>query len=91
MESFFAAAGEPSFLGLIVVFSIAVVASIAGWSRRIVTRWLAIVLAISVAQGVRAQWDISAIYSYVAAGLVCALLWAIADYAHKRQVPSADA
>lgn len=85
MESFFSGAGGASFFGLIVVFAIAIVAPAAGWSRLSVARALGILLAVAVAEGVRAQWDVPGYYSYVVAGIVCGVLWVIADFTHKRQ------
>lgn len=91
MDSFIAAAGESSFAGLLVVFALAVIAPITGWSQGGVTRALAVVLAIAVAQGSRAQWDIPATYAYGVAGAGAWLLSTIAAYASKKQAASAGA
>lgn len=91
MDTFIAAAGQSSFVGLVVVFLLAVVAPFAGWSQGNVTRALAVVLAIAIAQGARAQWDLPAIYAYAGAGAVAFFLVALAGYANKKHVASAGA
>lgn len=89
MESFIAAAGEASFAGLIAVFLLATIAPLAGWKQGSVKRALAVVLAIAVAQGVRAQWDLPAIHVYACAAAGAWLLAAVAAFADKQRAASA--
>jgi len=91
MDSFIAAAGRVQLCGLARCFCARRHYTITGWSQGGVTRALAVVLAIAVAQGSRAQWDIPAIYAYGVAGAGAWLLSTIAAYASKKQAASAGA
>lgn len=88
MDRFIVAAGEASFAGLIAIFAIAIISAVAGWGGGCITRAVAVVLAMAVAQGARAQWEISYIYCYGSAGVGAWLLLVISRYADKRRHPA---